>query len=171
MQTRPEEKGIKVRDELIKFHNEYYSASIMSLCVLGRQVRPFVCLPLDCVCDGEHGDASPLCVDRHPSLVPPELQSLDDLETVVRDMFEAVPSSGRDEPVVALPEGATGGDPDAPFEAKLLLPYGKGAPQYVQMVPVKDIRHLVLSFPMPPMGSHYKSQVRGGRLWWACVAA
>ena len=33
----PLKKGIRVRDELLKFHAKYYSSNIMTLCVLGRQ--------------------------------------------------------------------------------------------------------------------------------------
>lgn len=32
----PKEKGINVQGELIKFHDKWYSANIMSLCVLGK---------------------------------------------------------------------------------------------------------------------------------------
>ena len=34
--TRPKENGISTRDELLKFHNSFYSANIMALVVLGR---------------------------------------------------------------------------------------------------------------------------------------
>ena len=33
----PLKKGIQVRDELLKFHEKYYSSNIMTLCVLGKQ--------------------------------------------------------------------------------------------------------------------------------------
>lgn len=32
----PKEKNINVREKLLEFHNKYYSANIMSLCVLGK---------------------------------------------------------------------------------------------------------------------------------------
>ena len=34
--TRPRELGLDVRDELLKFHNKFYSSNIMSLAVLGK---------------------------------------------------------------------------------------------------------------------------------------
>ncbi|KAK3095847.1 hypothetical protein FSP39_019946 [Pinctada imbricata] len=33
----PKSKGMNTRDELLKFHNEYYSSNIMGLCVLGKE--------------------------------------------------------------------------------------------------------------------------------------
>jgi insulysin len=33
----PNENGINVRDELIRFHNKWYSANIMSLAVFGKE--------------------------------------------------------------------------------------------------------------------------------------
>lgn len=33
----PEASGIDVRDELIKFHEKYYSSNLMTLCILGRE--------------------------------------------------------------------------------------------------------------------------------------
>ncbi|KAI4475823.1 hypothetical protein M0802_015013 [Mischocyttarus mexicanus] len=35
--TLPKEKGINVREALLEFHNKYYSANIMSLCILGKE--------------------------------------------------------------------------------------------------------------------------------------
>lgn len=32
----PQKDGLDIRDELLKFHDSYYSANIMKLCVLGR---------------------------------------------------------------------------------------------------------------------------------------
>ena len=36
LETRPKERGLSTRDELLKFHNSFYSANIMALTVLGR---------------------------------------------------------------------------------------------------------------------------------------
>ncbi|QID86943.1 metalloprotease [Saccharomyces pastorianus] len=33
----PKENGLNIRDELLKFHKDFYSANIMKLCVLGRE--------------------------------------------------------------------------------------------------------------------------------------
>lgn len=32
----PLEKGLNIRDELLKFHDKWYSSNIMSVCVLGK---------------------------------------------------------------------------------------------------------------------------------------
>ena len=45
LDTIPKSKGINTRDELLKFHSQYYSSNIMSLAVLGKgksTVLPFV---------------------------------------------------------------------------------------------------------------------------------
>lgn len=36
LDTIPKQKSINVRDKLLEFHKKYYSANIMSLCVLGK---------------------------------------------------------------------------------------------------------------------------------------
>jgi len=36
LEARPKEKGISIRDELLKFHDSFYSANIMALAVVGR---------------------------------------------------------------------------------------------------------------------------------------
>ncbi|AJV59003.1 ADQ_G0038370.mRNA.1.CDS.1 [Saccharomyces cerevisiae] len=35
--TLPKENGLNVRDELLKFHKNFYSANLMKLCILGRE--------------------------------------------------------------------------------------------------------------------------------------
>lgn len=35
--TNPTAKGLNIRDELLKFYNEYYSANLMKLCVIGKE--------------------------------------------------------------------------------------------------------------------------------------
>ena len=37
LENRPKRKGIDVREELLKFHNKYYSANQMTLCVCGKE--------------------------------------------------------------------------------------------------------------------------------------
>ena len=34
--TRPQQDGVDTRQELLAFHSRYYSANIMTLCVLGK---------------------------------------------------------------------------------------------------------------------------------------
>ncbi|KAK0053563.1 insulin-degrading enzyme-like isoform X1 [Biomphalaria pfeifferi] len=37
LETIPKSKGIDIRDELLKFHSQYYSSNVMGLCVLGKE--------------------------------------------------------------------------------------------------------------------------------------
>ncbi|XP_046508337.1 insulin-degrading enzyme isoform X2 [Equus quagga] len=37
LETRPNQEGIDVRQELLKFHSTYYSSNLMAICVLGRE--------------------------------------------------------------------------------------------------------------------------------------
>ena len=37
LKATPESNGLNVRDELIKFHERFYSANLMNLCVLGNE--------------------------------------------------------------------------------------------------------------------------------------
>uniref|UniRef100_A0A8C4NB61 Insulin-degrading enzyme n=2 Tax=Eptatretus burgeri TaxID=7764 RepID=A0A8C4NB61_EPTBU len=37
LETRPNELGLDVRNELLKFHSKFYSANLMALCVLGKE--------------------------------------------------------------------------------------------------------------------------------------
>ncbi|KAH9525028.1 hypothetical protein Btru_000137 [Bulinus truncatus] len=37
LETIPKSSGIDIRDELLKFHSEYYSSNVMGLCVLGKE--------------------------------------------------------------------------------------------------------------------------------------
>lgn len=36
LETRPNQEGVDVRQELLKFHSTYYSSNLMAVCVLGR---------------------------------------------------------------------------------------------------------------------------------------
>lgn len=36
LDTIPKEQGLNVRDELLKFHDKWYSSNIMSLAILGK---------------------------------------------------------------------------------------------------------------------------------------
>lgn len=40
LETRPNQEGIDVRQELLKFHSTYYSSNLMAICVLGRGKNP-----------------------------------------------------------------------------------------------------------------------------------
>ena len=36
LKVEPESKGFSVREKLLKFHSKYYSANLMTLCLLGK---------------------------------------------------------------------------------------------------------------------------------------
>lgn len=52
LKTAPKEKNINIREELLKFHSEWYSSNIMALAVLGKGIHPnnlcfiYIYLPL-----------------------------------------------------------------------------------------------------------------------------
>jgi len=104
LDTRPKEKGLSVRDELLKFHSSSYSANIMALAVLGRE-------------------------------------SLDDLTNLVIKLF-----SDAEDKNVTIPEF-----PDHPYSDEHLQVEFK-------VVPIKDIKHLNISFPIPDVNPHYDSK-------------
>lgn len=101
--TIPKEKGIDVREELLKFHKKWYSTNIMTLAILGKE-------------------------------------SLEDLENLTLSLFSNVENKN-----VKRPEWT-----DHPFGPEQLRVRG-----YV--VPVKDLRNLNISFPIPDLHEHYKS--------------
>lgn len=104
LDTRPKEKGLSVRDELLKFHSSFYSANIMALVVLGRE-------------------------------------SLDDLTNLTIKLF-----SDAEDKCIAIPEFP-------------VHPYGDKQLQVeFKVVPVKDIKHLNISFPIPDVSQHYESK-------------
>lgn len=101
LKTIPEANGINVREALIKFHKQYYSANRMKLVVIGRD-------------------------------------SLETLEGWVQNMFSSVRNT--DAPVPSF-EGF-------PFESEQLQ-------RRTEVVPVKDLRAVELSWPMGPMHAFY----------------
>jgi len=103
LSTIPKSKGIKVRDSLLDFHNEWYSSNIMALAVCGKE-------------------------------------SLDELEKMVVDLFSGVANKK-----VTVPEW-----PEHPFG-----PEQFGQAGYV--IPVKDIRNLYITFPLPDLHPYYKT--------------
>ena len=101
----PLKKGIKVRDELLKFHEKYYSSNIMTLCVLGKQ-------------------------------------SVEVLKRIVVEKFNEIVNKE-----VEVPRYSEG-------------PYLKEHLKIrIDIVPIKDWRHLSLRFPVPKYGEHYKTKV------------
>lgn len=104
LDTRPKEKGLSIRDELLKFHSSFYSANIMALVVLGRE-------------------------------------SLDDLTNLTIKLF-----SDAEDKCIVIPEFP-------------VHPYGDKQLQVeFKVVPVKDIKHLNISFPIPDVSQHYESK-------------
>ena len=100
----PKEKGINVRDELLKFHSKWYSSSIMSLIVLGQE-------------------------------------TLDDLEAMVVENFSHVKCIDGVTPPIWT---------ESPFGPEQLK-------KRLFMVPIKDRRNLVISFPIPDLTEYYKA--------------
>ncbi|XP_038070879.1 insulin-degrading enzyme-like [Patiria miniata] len=102
--TIPSQKGIDVRQELLKFHDSFYSSNIMGLAILGRE-------------------------------------SLDELTDMVVPLFAEVENKK-----VIPPEWQ-----QHPFSEDQLK-------MNCNVVPVKDIRQLNVSFPIPDLRKHYKSK-------------
>ncbi|XP_014680687.1 PREDICTED: insulin-degrading enzyme-like [Priapulus caudatus] len=104
LETKPKEMGLDPRDELLKFHTQWYSSNIMSLSILGRE-------------------------------------SLDELTEMVHTMFGECENKD-----LTVPEWSD--HPFGPDQLKLKA--------YV--VPVKDLRGLHVTFPIPDLHEHYKAK-------------
>ncbi|XP_008554389.2 insulin-degrading enzyme isoform X1 [Microplitis demolitor] len=99
----PKQKGVNVRKALLDFHNNWYSANIMALSILGKE-------------------------------------SLDELEKMVIEKFAQVKNKQ-----VEVPEW-----PDHPFNEDH---FGK---KWL-IVPIKDVRGLKMTFPLPDLSQHFRS--------------
>uniref|UniRef100_A0A8D9BMR4 Insulin-degrading enzyme n=5 Tax=Cacopsylla melanoneura TaxID=428564 RepID=A0A8D9BMR4_9HEMI len=103
LDTIPKSKGMNVRDELLKFHDKWYSSNIMGFAILGKE-------------------------------------SLDDLEKMVADKFKDVKNKNVKTPVWNT------------------HPYGKDQLKTKTYVtPVKDLRSLLVTFPIPDLQDQHKS--------------
>ncbi|GFT52795.1 insulin-degrading enzyme [Nephila pilipes] len=102
LSIQPKAKGINIRDELLKFHEKYYSANVMALAVFGKE-------------------------------------SIEELMDMVVPLFSKVANKN-----VEIPEWTK-----HPFDSDNLKLEG-----YV--VPVKDIRTLNVSFPIPDLRKEYR---------------
>ena len=71
LETKPQELGIDVREELLKFHSNYYSSNVMSLVVLGRGKNLF--LPLSHPQDGGVNSNMIMWVVTMTTIIPPFL--------------------------------------------------------------------------------------------------
>ncbi|GIY21913.1 insulin-degrading enzyme [Caerostris extrusa] len=103
LSVQPKSRGINIRDELLKFHEKFYSANVMALTVFGKE-------------------------------------SLEELMDIVIPLFSKVANKN-----VEYPEWK-----EHPFDSDHLKLEG-----YV--VPVKDIRTLNVSFPIPDLRQEYRS--------------
>ncbi|XP_033214183.1 insulin-degrading enzyme isoform X2 [Belonocnema kinseyi] len=99
----PKQKNMDVRQELLNFHNKWYSANIMALSVLGKE-------------------------------------SLDDLEKMVVEMFADVENKS-----VKAPKWPEHPFHEEHFQCKWFI------------VPIKDVRNLNITFPIPDLQEHYRS--------------
>ncbi|KAF4527050.1 hypothetical protein B566_EDAN001599 [Ephemera danica] len=103
LETDPKSKGINPREQLLKFHDTWYSSNIMSLSILGKE-------------------------------------DLDTLQSMAEELFSGVCNKQ-----VVAPEW-----PDHPFGPEQLRLRGL-------VVPVKDLRSLNLTFPIPDLRKQYKT--------------
>ncbi|GAB6025052.1 hypothetical protein CHUAL_010157 [Chamberlinius hualienensis] len=99
----PKAKEISVRDELLKYHSDWYSANIMGLAILGKE-------------------------------------SLDELQEMVTETFVGAVNKN-----VSIREWNQ--HPYGPEQLKKI----------VYVVPIKDIRKLSLTFPIPYLHPYYKT--------------
>ncbi|XP_012261292.2 insulin-degrading enzyme isoform X2 [Athalia rosae] len=99
----PKRNGINVRDQLLKFHQEWYSANIMALSILGKE-------------------------------------SLDELESLTTELFSGVKNLD-----VELPVWDQHPFSADDFKTKCYI------------VPIKDIRNLNITFPIPDLREHFRS--------------
>uniref|UniRef100_A0A915BTP0 Insulin-degrading enzyme n=1 Tax=Parascaris univalens TaxID=6257 RepID=A0A915BTP0_PARUN len=101
----PKMKGIDTREALLHFHKTFYSANVMTVCIIGRE-------------------------------------SLDDLEVYINQLgFPGIENKG-----VIRPSWN-----EHPLGTEELK-------QRIEVVPVQDIRKLLLRFPIPDDRKHYRSQ-------------
>ncbi len=107
LETLEDRPDASVRDALLAFYDEYYSASRMTLVVVGQ---------------------APVA----------------ELEQLVREKFSAIPDS---KPALA------------PADAPLFTP--GTLPLWVNVEPVKEMRNLVLQFPIPDVQPHYLAKPTG----------
>ena len=103
-ETLADREGQSVRDDLLSFYEQYYSANLMTLAVLGRE-------------------------------------SLDELETLVRETFAPVPNRQ-----VSI----------ADIEAPLYTP--EQLPQLVYIQPQASARSLSIAFPIPNVTDQYRAK-------------
>lgn len=104
LETLSDRNGKSIRDEIVDFHYNEYSADLMTLAVVGPQ-------------------------------------KLDELEQWCREQFSSIPN-----------HQLAGKSVSVPFCDSL----STGVQVHVE--PLKDIRKLILTFPMPGMDKHYRSK-------------
>lgn len=103
LDTIPKKNGLNTRDELLNFHNKYYSSNIMSFCILGKE-------------------------------------SLDELQEMVVPLLKDVKNKE-----INIPEWN-----ESPYGPEQLK-------KQAYVVPVKDLRSMSVTWPIPDLHPHYKS--------------
>ncbi|XP_039264342.2 insulin-degrading enzyme-like [Styela clava] len=103
LDSLPKQKGLNVRDELLKFHEKFYSSNIMGLSMIGRE-------------------------------------SLDELTEIAMDLFSSVVNKDVKVPVYQ----------ESPYRKEDME-------KRCNSVPVKDIRNLIVTFPIPDLQEYYDS--------------
>uniref|UniRef100_A0A646QDK3 Insulin-degrading enzyme n=1 Tax=Hemiscolopendra marginata TaxID=943146 RepID=A0A646QDK3_9MYRI len=103
LDENPRKNGINIREKLLKFHYDWYSANIMAFALLGKE-------------------------------------SLDELQVLATNLFSGVINKN-----VQTPEWK-----DHPFSDDCLK-------KRAFVMPVKDIRNLNISFPIPDLQPYYKT--------------
>jgi len=104
LETLGDRNGESIRDEIIAFHYEQYSADLMTLAVTGPQ-------------------------------------DLDELEAMCHEKFSAIPNHQLAGKCITTPYTDQ-------YSTSIM----------VTVEPVKEIRKLILTFPMPSMDQHYQSK-------------
>lgn len=124
----PKQQGIDVRDELLKFHKDWYSANIMSLAIIGKGI-PLIL----------YYNFKRLCIQF---ILIFDKDSLDDLEKMVLEKFSEIENKNVERP-------------RWPREPYADDQYG----QKVVIVPIKDVRSLIISFTSDDLTEFYKTAV------------
>lgn len=104
LQTLEDRNGKTIRNEILAFYQQNYSANLMTLAVVSQQ-------------------------------------DLDQLEALVTPLFESIPNQNLPDKVV-----------DIPFVTE------QQRSIFIQVEPIKEIRKLTLSFPLPSMTHYYQTK-------------
>ena len=132
LKTRPEEAGIDVRAALIEFHQQYYSANLMTLSVVGPQ---------------SIADLKSLVHDAGADTIPSS-----SLDIPVFDPTAAVRVSGEDDVETTRDGVASTLVPFCDTDTS-------AGPSWFRMVPVSEERSLTVLIPLPGLRHAYETKV------------